>query len=207
MVEYPVHTRPVTCSSQVAATRPVGQAVKTPPFHGGNMGSIPVRVTKKNSDAFASEFFLLSGRESNPSKCDSPPDCRRSPAGRRTLLFDNRFPYGSPKNPRCKRIGDFRLSKMSFCRGDHWSSVTKKFRIRRNLVQKRRFSAGRAMLAPTISVGKRFFDTLQSQMPTHRRFFAFRRFWGAVCAEIIYNGFYSPTEKRLSGPGKFLRKN
>ena len=29
--------------------RPVGQAVKTPPFHGGNMGSIPVRVTKKDS--------------------------------------------------------------------------------------------------------------------------------------------------------------
>ena len=27
---------------------PVGQAVKTPPFHGGNMGSIPVRVTKSN---------------------------------------------------------------------------------------------------------------------------------------------------------------
>ena len=24
--------------------RPVGQAVKTPPFHGGNMGSNPVRV-------------------------------------------------------------------------------------------------------------------------------------------------------------------
>ena len=45
LVEYPVHTRSVTCSSQVAATRPVGQAVKTPPFHGGNMGSIPVRVT------------------------------------------------------------------------------------------------------------------------------------------------------------------
>ena len=27
--------------------RPVGQAVKTPPFHGGNMGSIPVRVTNQ----------------------------------------------------------------------------------------------------------------------------------------------------------------
>ena len=27
--------------------RPVGQAVKTPDFHGGNMGSMPVRVTKK----------------------------------------------------------------------------------------------------------------------------------------------------------------
>ena len=25
--------------------RPVGQAVKTPPFHGGNTGSSPVRVT------------------------------------------------------------------------------------------------------------------------------------------------------------------
>ncbi len=25
--------------------RPVGQVVKTPPFHGGNMGSNPVRVT------------------------------------------------------------------------------------------------------------------------------------------------------------------
>ena len=46
MVEHPVHTRVVICSSQIAATRPVGQKVKTPPFHGGNMGSIPVRVTK-----------------------------------------------------------------------------------------------------------------------------------------------------------------
>ena len=30
-------------------TRPVGQAVKTRPFHGCNMGSIPVRVTKKDN--------------------------------------------------------------------------------------------------------------------------------------------------------------
>ena len=29
---------------------PVGQAVKTPPFHGGNMGSSPVRVTKQSKD-------------------------------------------------------------------------------------------------------------------------------------------------------------
>ena len=28
---------------------PVGQEVKTPPFHGSNMGSIPVRVTKKDN--------------------------------------------------------------------------------------------------------------------------------------------------------------
>ena len=46
LVEHSVHTRSVICSSQIAATRPVGQAVKTPPFHGGNMGSIPVRVTR-----------------------------------------------------------------------------------------------------------------------------------------------------------------
>ena len=49
LVEYPVHTRYVICSNQIAATRPVGQAVKTPPFHGGNMGSIPVRVTTKST--------------------------------------------------------------------------------------------------------------------------------------------------------------
>ena len=29
------------------ATRPLGQAVKTPPFHGGNMGSNPVGVIFK----------------------------------------------------------------------------------------------------------------------------------------------------------------
>ena len=31
------------------AIRPVGQAAKTPPFHGGNGGSIPPRVKKKKS--------------------------------------------------------------------------------------------------------------------------------------------------------------
>ncbi len=31
---------------QVFFTRPRGQAVKTSPFHGGDMGSIPVGVTK-----------------------------------------------------------------------------------------------------------------------------------------------------------------
>ena len=63
LVEYPVHTRYVICSNQIAATRPVGQAVKTPPFHGGNMGSIPVRVTKKEI-GFCRSLFLLMRRES-----------------------------------------------------------------------------------------------------------------------------------------------
>ena len=63
LVEPPVHTRPVTCSSQVAATRPVGQAVKTPPFHGGNMGSIPVRVIKNTPTTGWGVFYIPPGTE------------------------------------------------------------------------------------------------------------------------------------------------
>ncbi len=35
---------------------PVGQAVKTPPSHGGDKGSIPLRVTKKD-DYFCNRLF------------------------------------------------------------------------------------------------------------------------------------------------------
>ena len=40
---------------------PVGQAVKTPPFHGGNMGSSPVRVTKicKKTSYFYEVFIVF----------------------------------------------------------------------------------------------------------------------------------------------------
>ena len=42
--------------------RPVGQEVKTRPFHGCNMGSIPARVTtKKKALAKASAFFVVCG--------------------------------------------------------------------------------------------------------------------------------------------------
>ena len=43
---------------------PVGQAVKTPPFHGGNMGSSPVRVTSKslNRTSFGLGILLFSDR-------------------------------------------------------------------------------------------------------------------------------------------------
>ena len=44
-----LHTHEVARSSRAVSTFffwPVGQVVKTPPFHGGNMGSSPVRVTK-----------------------------------------------------------------------------------------------------------------------------------------------------------------
>ncbi len=43
------------CQQELGQTRvvvkecwPVGQAVKTPPFHGGNTGSNPVRVTMED---------------------------------------------------------------------------------------------------------------------------------------------------------------
>ncbi len=38
--------------------RPVGQAVKTPPFHGGNGGSIPPRVTKQKSVLVRERIFV-----------------------------------------------------------------------------------------------------------------------------------------------------
>ena len=38
---------------------PVGQAVKTPPFHGGNTSSILVRVTKKTATSYDVAVFLL----------------------------------------------------------------------------------------------------------------------------------------------------
>ncbi len=41
---YPIGRR---FKSDFRYQRPVGQVVKTPPFHGSNMGSSPVRVTKK----------------------------------------------------------------------------------------------------------------------------------------------------------------
>ena len=39
--------------------RPVGQAVKTRPFHGCNMGSIPVRVTKAPASQEAGAFLYV----------------------------------------------------------------------------------------------------------------------------------------------------
>ena len=40
--------------------RPVGQAAKTPPFHGSNRGSIPLRVTRKSDKVSLSLFQLNS---------------------------------------------------------------------------------------------------------------------------------------------------
>ena len=42
-------------TSFLRRARPVGQAVKTRPFHGCNMGSIPVRVTKNKEHGYATD--------------------------------------------------------------------------------------------------------------------------------------------------------
>ena len=47
MVEHSAVNRRVAGSSPARGVRPGGQEVKTSPFHGGNTGSIPVRVTQK----------------------------------------------------------------------------------------------------------------------------------------------------------------
>lgn len=54
------HNPKVTGSNPVSATkniRPLGQAVKTPPFHGGNRGSIPLGVTIYGSIAQLGEHL------------------------------------------------------------------------------------------------------------------------------------------------------
>ena len=106
MVEHSVHTRSVICSSQIAATRPVGQKVKTPPFHGGNMGSIPVRVTKRTAERLS---FLRPVPQPNPVRRQRfGPRMRTRRAAAACGTQENLqthdggfaagvFPYGSPK--------------------------------------------------------------------------------------------------------------
>lgn len=52
----------IDSKKEFSISRPDGQAAKTPPFHGGNGGSIPPRVTRKRSELGAksapSSFFL-----------------------------------------------------------------------------------------------------------------------------------------------------
>ena len=74
-----------------------GQAVKTPPFHGGNRGSIPLGVTKKISDVFDVRFFyLIFGGGSHPCyafRFATRTGCTLA----RIALAERRFPLESPK--------------------------------------------------------------------------------------------------------------
>jgi hypothetical protein len=64
---------------------PVGQAVKTPPFHGGNTGSNPVRVTiRRISSAGRASALQAEGRRFDPVILHHL--CRCSSTGRATDL-------------------------------------------------------------------------------------------------------------------------
>ena len=53
-LEHAVHTRRVVGSNPTAATIwPIGQVVKTPPFHGDNRGSSPLWVTNNSYGSLA----------------------------------------------------------------------------------------------------------------------------------------------------------
>ena len=72
LVERCVRDAEVAGSNPVASTchsRSVGQAVKTPPSHGGNRGSIPLRTARKEQREL---FFFLSGigTENRPDQID-----------------------------------------------------------------------------------------------------------------------------------------
>ena len=61
-------------------TWPVGQAVKTPPFHGGNTGSNPVRVILiecwRFSSAGRASALQAEGQRFDPVNLHSVPWCR-----------------------------------------------------------------------------------------------------------------------------------
>ena len=60
MVELSAVNRSVVGSSPTCgAIWPRGQAVKTPPFHGGNTGSSPVRVIVKHTNIVCMLFLFL----------------------------------------------------------------------------------------------------------------------------------------------------
>ena len=66
---------------------PVGQAVKTPPFHGGNTGSNPVRVTKNGGLAQLGEHLPYKQRVGGSIPSSSTIKiCRPSSIGRATDL-------------------------------------------------------------------------------------------------------------------------
>ena len=51
-----------SCRYQTNLIWPVGQAVKTPPFHGGNRSSILLRVTKKETSELCSDVSFYPSR-------------------------------------------------------------------------------------------------------------------------------------------------
>ena len=103
-------------SSPISATRPVGQAAKTPPFHGGNTSSILVRVTKMKRGMQSIPLFILTPRRNGSARKRNefafPPKARR-PLARRLLggKYSPKARYSSAK----RRVG-VQSTPVLFCR-------------------------------------------------------------------------------------------
>ena len=85
---------------------PVGQAVKTPPFHGGNMGSIPVRVTKNNQSTKGGLIiFAYLPRESKGAVVnDMPVACQSRAPARPQARIPVRVTTSSQASYRLRRL-------------------------------------------------------------------------------------------------------
>ena len=86
--------------------RPVGQAVKTPPFHGGNMGSIPVRVTKKQkpTEWWAFAFCNLRRESKGAGVNDMPVACQSRDLARPQARIPVRVTTSSQASYRLRRF-------------------------------------------------------------------------------------------------------
>jgi hypothetical protein len=130
---------PLPSTSESKLIWPIGQAVKTPPFHGGNRGSSPLWVTKFIESPMGHqihrkkkgrEFYELPLKQEDVSLLRPPvsqkPNRELSSAGRAPALQagGHRFePYSShqkrSKNPLFQRVfctlylGQIRLTKFS----------------------------------------------------------------------------------------------
>ena len=85
-----------------------GQAVKTSPFHGGNPGSIPGGVTKKQTPIYRVSVFCYSAKKSERVATSNP-------------LFAKALKRAFVLEELCDTTQIFSLSAMSFVAIPRWS--------------------------------------------------------------------------------------
>ena len=87
-----------------------GQAVKTSPFHGGNPGSIPGGVTKKQTPIYRVSVFCYSAKESERVATSNP-------------LLQKTLKRAFVLEELCDTMQIFSLSAMSFVAIPRWSHL------------------------------------------------------------------------------------
>ena len=81
---------------------PVGQVVKTPPFHGGNMGSSPVRVTTSEQSKLCSDFLFSNSLRYKSHYSPKAPD------GESGAFYQSVSAVSSPVSQECQDIPKLR---------------------------------------------------------------------------------------------------